>query len=240
MPAVIVVIAAGTTLWIRRFHHYTPVEAVQDVRAAIQAKDAPQPVERFLELRYGPLTDPANRQRAFLDFFNIGHIKGLHYLAGRMGSQQRQASTAAMAQWVANYRTTMTPDERASLGAYVSSDAGRATIPTSRRAVPAAGRAVSGQHRFGHPGANDYCGYRPKALSRIDAVGRPLSPAPEPRLARELPTIPPLPFRRGEGRGEGSDLGFRGAKRVKMSGDSLPEGEGRGEGKFDVQLHRYG
>ena len=126
--AVIVMIAAGTTLWIRRFHDYTPVEAVQDVRAAIQAKDAPQPVERFLELRYGPLTDAANRQRAFLDFFNIGHIKGLHYLAGHMGSEQRQASTAAMAQWVANYRTTMTPDERASLGACVRSGAGRATI----------------------------------------------------------------------------------------------------------------
>jgi hypothetical protein len=126
--AVIIVIAVGTTLWIRRFHHYTPVEALQDVRAAVQARDAPQPVERFLELRYGPLTDPANRQRAFLDFFNIGHIKGLHYLAGRMGSEQRQASTAAMAQWVANYRTTMTPEERASLSTYVRSDTGRATI----------------------------------------------------------------------------------------------------------------
>jgi tetratricopeptide (TPR) repeat protein len=30
------------------------------------------------------------------------------------------------------------------------------------------------------------------------------SPAHEPRFAKELPTIPPLPFRRGEGRGEGS------------------------------------
>ena len=47
-------------------------------------------------------------------------------------------------------------------------------------------------------------------------------PAPEPRLVRGLPTIPPLPFRRGEGRGEGSDLGFRAAKRVQMAGDSLP------------------
>ena len=28
---------------------------------------------------------------------------------------------------------------------------------------------------------------------------------------------------------------FRGAKRVKMSGDSLPEGEGRGEGERDVR-----
>jgi hypothetical protein len=42
----------------------------------------------------------------------------------------------------------------------------------------------------------------------------------EPRFAKELPRIPPLPFRRGEARGEGSvfTLGFRGAERVKMSG----------------------
>ena len=47
----------------------------------LNAATATQPVEKFLELRYGPLTDPANRQRAFLDFFNIGHIKGLQILA---------------------------------------------------------------------------------------------------------------------------------------------------------------
>jgi len=47
--------------------------------------------------------------------------------------------------------------------------------------------------------------------------------AREPGSASELPTIPPLPFRRGEGRGEGSVFasGFRGAKRVKWSGCSL-------------------
>jgi hypothetical protein len=50
------------------------------------------------------------------------------------------------------------------------------------------------------------------------------SAALEPRFARELPTIPPLPFRRGEGRGEGSTfaLGLGAAKRVEMSGSSLP------------------
>jgi hypothetical protein len=126
--AVIVLTAVGAKLWTRHFHRYTPVEALQDLRAAAQVRDAPRPVERFLELRYGPLTDPENRQRAFLDFFNIGHIKGLHFLASRMGNEQMQASTAAMAQWVASYRTTMTADERASLGAYVRSEAGRATI----------------------------------------------------------------------------------------------------------------
>jgi len=56
--------------------------------------------------------------------------------------------------------------------------------------------------------------------------------APEPRFARDQPTIPPLPFRRGEGWGEGSVLapGFRGAKRVKMSAGSLPASGAPGEG----------
>jgi hypothetical protein len=61
-------------------------------------------------------------------------------------------------------------------------------------------------------------------LFTLEANRLMLLPAPEPRFARKLPMIPPLPFRRGEGRGEGSTyaLGFRGAKRVKMSGRSLP------------------
>lgn len=46
--------------------------------------------------------------------------------------------------------------------------------------------------------------------------------APETRFARELPTVPPLAFRRGEGRGRCAfALGFRVAKRVKLSGGSL-------------------
>ena len=67
--------------------------------------------------------------------------------------------------------------------------------------------------------------------------GRAFPPAPEPRFAKELATIPPLPFRRGEGRGEGSffALRFRGAKRVKRSGDSLPKGEGRAEGEQTIR-----
>jgi hypothetical protein len=124
----IVLIALGVTLWIRRFHSYTPIEALHDLQAAAQVKNAPRPVERFLELRYGPLTDPANRQAAFLDFFNVGHIIGLNILASRLPTEKRQSNTTAMAQWVANYRTTMTPEEKAALGAYVTSPAGRATL----------------------------------------------------------------------------------------------------------------
>jgi len=52
--------------------------------------------------------------------------------------------------------------------------------------------------------------------------------------------IPPLPFRRGEGRGEGSDLGFRDAKRVRMSGGSFPQGEDCGRGERGGQLNTEG
>ena len=124
----ILLIAACATFWIRNFHRYTPLEALRDLEAAAQVKDAPRPVERFLELRYGPLTDPANRQRAFLDFFNVGHIKGLNMLVRRMPSEMRQANITAMAQWVANYRATMTSEEKAALAAYVTSPGGRATL----------------------------------------------------------------------------------------------------------------
>ena len=50
-----------------------------------------------------------------------------------------------------------------------------------------------------------------------------LSTSHDPRFANTLPTIPPLPFRRGEGRGEGSTfaLGFRVEKLVKWLGCSL-------------------
>ena len=125
---VIALIALGVTFWTRRFHNYTPIEALRDLQAAAQVKNAPRPVERFLELRYGPLTEPANRQKAFLDFFNVGHIIGLNILASRLPSDKRQSNTTAMAQWVANYRTTMTPAEKAALAAYVTSPAGRATL----------------------------------------------------------------------------------------------------------------
>ena len=47
--AFVLLIATSTTLWIRRFHDYTPVEVLQDVRAGLQARDAPQPVEKYLE-----------------------------------------------------------------------------------------------------------------------------------------------------------------------------------------------
>jgi hypothetical protein len=120
--------AAGTGLWLWRFRTYTPVAVAQDIRAAIQARHAPRPAERFLELRYGPLTEPANRQKAFLDFFNVDHIEGLYQIVGRIPAGRKQQAIGGMAQWVADYRRNLTPEEKDSLRAYLTSDAGRATL----------------------------------------------------------------------------------------------------------------
>jgi hypothetical protein len=117
--------ALGVILWIRHFHRYTPAEVILDVRAAIAARNAPRPVERFLELRYGPLTEPGNREKAFIDFFNVGHIQGLHLLVQRAPEPVRQPSINAMAQWVADYRRSLSPQEKESLRTHLGSDAGR-------------------------------------------------------------------------------------------------------------------
>ena len=124
----LLLVALGIAGWMRIFRRYTPVEVVQDLRAAVAARNAPKPVERFLELRYGPLTDPANRQKAFLDFFNVGHIEGLQILVSRAPESRRQASIKAMAEWVSDYRRTMSPEERQALREHLSSDSGRATL----------------------------------------------------------------------------------------------------------------
>src|ERR1035437_4832556 len=50
---------------------------------------------------------------------------------------------------------------------------------------------------------------------------------PEPRFARELPTILPLPFRRGEGRGEGSKGSGPQKETISRGALSPPAGIGK-------------
>jgi len=118
----------AVALWVRRFHRYTPVEVVQDLRAAVAARHDPRPVERFLELRYGPLSEPENRRRAFLDFFNVGHIEGLQILVSRAPAERREPAIRAMAAWVAGYRESLTPEEKQALAAALETEAGRAML----------------------------------------------------------------------------------------------------------------
>jgi hypothetical protein len=124
----ILLVAVASVLWVRRFHRYTPIEALQDLQAAAQARNSPKPVEKYLEARYGPMTEPANRQKAFLDFFNIGHIEGLNIIVSRLPGDRKQASINAMARWVASYRGTISSDEKAALSSYLHSDAGRTVL----------------------------------------------------------------------------------------------------------------
>jgi hypothetical protein len=127
--AVVIVLAAvATVLWTRRFHQFTPLEAVQDLQAAAKARYSPKPVEKYLEERYGPMNEPSNRQKAFLDFFNIGHIEGLYIIVSHMPGGRKEKSINAMADWVAGYRRAMSADEKAALNNYLRSDAGRSTL----------------------------------------------------------------------------------------------------------------
>lgn len=121
-------LAIAIAAWMRRFHRYTPVEVAQDLRAAMQVKGHPRPVERFLELRYGPLDLPANRDRAFLDFFNPGHVEGLHLLTSRLPPERRQTNIQAMAQWLARHRQQLAPEDKQRLAAYFQTEAGRRAL----------------------------------------------------------------------------------------------------------------
>jgi len=122
------IIAASAWWWNHRFHNYTPMEAILDLQAAARVRDRERPVEQFLELRYGPLSEPQNRQRAFMDFFNVGHIEGLQILVNRMQPERRTRAVNAMAQWIADYRKNMTPEEKEALRAALQSEAGRVSV----------------------------------------------------------------------------------------------------------------
>ena len=131
---VLALVGAGSVVWTRTFGHYSPWEVFKDVRAGLAAKNIPQPKERvetFLTVRYGPLTEPANRQRAFLDLFNVEHTRALDFISGHSPSSQKEADTQAMADWIAHYRKTMSKEERAALRACINSEAGRNMLKRS-------------------------------------------------------------------------------------------------------------
>jgi len=112
----IVLMALGTTLWIRRSTNTHRWRRYRICGRHRRRKMRPGPWNDSWSCRYGPLTDPANRQRAFLDFFNIGHIKGLASHCQPHERRETEGQHHAMAQWVENYRGTMTPEEEAGLG----------------------------------------------------------------------------------------------------------------------------
>lgn len=113
-----VLLAAGGYLWVRVLHRGPPPGVMKDIRAGLPARSIKDPDERlakYLENRYGPMTDPANRQQVFVDFFDVDRIKALQFLVQHSPEESRQANIDAMARWVAGYRASLTPQEQAAL-----------------------------------------------------------------------------------------------------------------------------
>lgn len=129
--AMLILMAAGVSLWFGVIRHHVPKELMKDVRAGLAARHVREPnarIKTFLEARYGPMTEPTNRQNAFLGFFDVDHIKGFGLLVSHTPMKERQANTQAMAEWIANYRDSMTPAERTTLQTCLNSEAGRASL----------------------------------------------------------------------------------------------------------------
>lgn len=123
----IIAIAAG----IHYIHTHIPKEIIPDIRAAISARGVTDPDARFrkyMENRYGSMDNPAHRERAFEDFFNRDHIKAMQLIVKHSPPDQRRANIRATANWLANYRQTMTSQEKMDLSAYFQSDQGRAAL----------------------------------------------------------------------------------------------------------------
>lgn len=121
-------LAGAILLWLRVVYFGPPVGIMRDIRAGLAArpiKDPDQRLAKYLEGRYGNLADPTNRQAVFVDFFNPERIKALQALVKHAPEDQRQANIDAMARWLANYRASLTPDERAALNAQFQTPEGR-------------------------------------------------------------------------------------------------------------------
>ncbi len=126
--AVLAVVGAVVAYRIRQ---RLPPELMQDIRAGIAARNAPDADARFqkyLEGRYGSQADPANQQKAFLDFFNVDHIRALQLMVKHSPESQRQANINASAKWVEQYRQSLSPQARADLSVRLQSPAGRAML----------------------------------------------------------------------------------------------------------------
>ena len=125
---VTLVFLVGAALWLRPG---IPDYALPDIRAGLAARpiaDPDQRLQKYLEARYGPLNDPATREKVFLDFFNVEHIKALQWLVQHVPDNRKAESIHAMARWVESYRNSLTPAERQALQQKFATDDGRAML----------------------------------------------------------------------------------------------------------------
>jgi len=129
--AALPVLVIGGAVFGYRAYRRLPPEMMKDIQAGIGARsitNADARLNKYLELRYGPLDDPANREKVFVDFFNIEHIKSLQLMVRHSPEDQRRANILAMANWVSSYRESLTAPELAALNARFQTPEGRAML----------------------------------------------------------------------------------------------------------------
>jgi len=128
--ALAILLIAGAAL-VYSVSRRLPPGIMKDIRAGIAARQIPNAEERlnkYLELRYGALTESANREKVFVDFFNIEHVKALQLMVQHSPEEQRRSNILAMANWVQNYRESLSPEDRAALNARFQTPEGRAML----------------------------------------------------------------------------------------------------------------
>ncbi len=116
---------------VQHFRHRLPPELMLDIRAGIAARNISDPdlrFQKFLEGRYGSLSNPTNRQTAFLGFFDPDHIRAMQLLVRHSPANMRQANINASAKWLEHYRESLTGQERADLTARLQSAAGQSLL----------------------------------------------------------------------------------------------------------------
>jgi hypothetical protein len=126
--AVVAILGGATAAWTWKTRGPILREVAQDLRAGARSRNAEKPFERFIELRYGPMTEPENRRKAFVGFFDPMHMEGMFRLVGFMTEGERRTNIAASAEWIARYRESMSPEEKQALAIWLNSPGTQADL----------------------------------------------------------------------------------------------------------------
>lgn len=128
---VLVALAGTGLIWLAVVRPRVPPGLLKDIQAGLPARHLQDPDARllkYLENRYGSMSDPTNREAVFVDFFNVERIKALQFLVAHSPREHRQANVDAMARWVEAYRESLTAEERMALASRFRTPEGQALL----------------------------------------------------------------------------------------------------------------
>ena len=128
--AFLILLAAGV-FGFHRLRQRLPPDLILDLRAGaptVRLADADQRFQMYVENRYGPQSNPANREKAFLSFFDLDHIRSLRWLVKHTPQNMQQPNIDACARWIGQFRDSLSPEQRAGLAAQLQTPEGRRTL----------------------------------------------------------------------------------------------------------------